>query len=202
MIDHSTAAEVDSASGSSNRRPAHQREDPRTAARDLCRSLLQSDRTLSYREIRKAGEGLGLSINRGLFSQVQRELAGTVKFSGPKQAPEGVRRPHQRRRGGTPPSAALRTESLEAFMMSYLALHREATFEEARAAADASGHFGGRRAASGTGAPALPAPSSGAKRVANLKDLLGSVRRLEAERDELRAALSAIVAALDEVGRG
>ena len=47
-------------------------------ARDLCRTLLQGNPQMPFKEIRQSADNLGLRVSRWMYSAVQRELAGTV----------------------------------------------------------------------------------------------------------------------------
>jgi hypothetical protein len=61
----------------------------RQAALDLCRSLLQAERDLPHKEIRRIAAGLGLNVTRSIVQEVQRELHRTVRLDeveGPTRA--------------------------------------------------------------------------------------------------------------------
>jgi hypothetical protein len=66
----------------------------RQAALDLCRSLLQAERDLPHKEIRRIAAGLGLNVARSIVQEVQRELHRTVRLEeGPtRTAPQPERK--------------------------------------------------------------------------------------------------------------
>ncbi len=114
--------------------------------RNICRSLIQAEPTISFRSVQRAAEGLGLHLSRHLFHAVQREIAAVPGGDDPKE-----KAPSEEAAGGgeLAPSGFIEGKRSNRapieFMVSYLRSHPDATFEVVKAAAYAEGHpvFGG-----------------------------------------------------------
>ncbi len=105
-------------------------------ARDLCRSLIQGDPTVRYRDAVRVADGLGLPLTRQLFASVHREIAGTVRGEepldgAPAVASEPGRLGDPERNGNRPGPSAMD------FMVAHLRARPEATYQEVRTAAEA-----------------------------------------------------------------
>lgn len=127
---------------------------------DLCRSLLQAERTLPYREVNKSAEGLGLTVSKRMFANVQRELAGTVRLVTdpkhpdlPSKAPAliltGPRAvPAEPLTASASPDPGFEEDSKKnasrspavAFMVDHLGCDPDATYQQVRRAATMAGH--------------------------------------------------------------
>ncbi len=113
--------------------------DRQAEARDLCRSLILAERTISYRQLKQTIERLGLSLSRQLFSSVQRELAGTARGA---ELPDLEASPADESGQENPTLDGMRraTSAMD-FMVDYLTAHPAATYEEVHGVARAEGHI-------------------------------------------------------------
>jgi hypothetical protein len=179
--------------------------DSRQAALDLCRSLLQAERNLPLKEIRRIAAGLGLSVTRSILQEVQRELYRTVRLEeGPARTAPQPERPQTQR-----PSMI--------WIVDYVREHPAADVHEVQRAGQTEGYavhpIAYSTARKIAGLPLrppttverilLPAPArrdagSGGVQVSFVDRVVATVRRLERERDELRDAIERILAIVEE----
>jgi hypothetical protein len=177
----------------------------RQAAFDLCRSLLQAERDLPHKEIRRIAAGLGLVVTRSIVQEVQRELHRTVRLEeGPtRSAPQPIRTQTQR------PSMT--------WIVDYVREHPAADVQEVQRAGQTEGYavhpiaystarrIAGLplRVSSTVERGLLPTPArrdAGAAggQVSFVDRVVATLRRLERERDELRDAIERILAIVEE----
>lgn len=196
----------------------------RDAAKDLCRTLLQSDPQMPYKEVRATGENVGLRISRWVYTSVQRELAGTVGAPARKKRaaaspPAGAGRgdtgkpPRRRRRGS---SQQLTDDSklkspVMTFAVKYLREKPEADYSEVKHAAEREGYtiypitYGRAQALLGIAGGSArarkrrrqPRAARNAGDQSQVEDLLRRVRETERERERLRRALQRILDILE-----
>ncbi len=185
----------------------------RRAAHDLCRSLLQAERTLPYHEVRKSANGLGLTISKRMFAAVHRELAGTIRLV-PREAPKTqapIRTLAPERRSKEQPKKAPNPSM--AFLVKHLTDQPDSSYGQAKQVAEEAGFrvypvtYGLARKRAGL--PKLSKPPT--RRTATrssitpsvpenaVQEVLARLRRLEDERDRLRKRIEAIKAVVGAV---